>query len=387
MNDLNTVLFIAGWLPNEFKPQSGDFILYQAQLLREEGVHLDVIGCDLQFKYILKANWKFKILSRSYKKIEYDVLEGPGYPNRLKISYDHWYKKLRLLFIDYKNRNGLPRILHAHTSRAIYAASKLKKEFQIPYIGTIHSSNFLENKFPSWHDEHMDDAFNQAEKIIAVSTALREAVDNKYSLKNSLVIPNFTNTDLFSYSEKKDNVFTFISTGNMHSIKRYDILIHAFKLFLNTTSNCQLILVGDGKETQKLKSIVSNLGLEDKITFTGEVDQNMISQLLKKSHVYIQTSRVETFCMSILEALFTGIPILSTDSLGPRDLINSNNGILMKKDDSESIASEMLTIFNSYTNFNPQQIEEMAKNLFSPRVVAQKYKDIYKLYFNSELAR
>jgi len=380
MKKSGNILFLAGWLPNQIKPQSGDFILHQADLLRKQGLNIDIIGCDLQFRHILKRQFGFKKESRTYKGIAHEVFMGPGYPERFRFSYVHWYRNLRKLFIDYKINNELPALIHAHTSKAIYSAYKLKREFSIPYIATIHSSNYLEDSFPKWHTQFMQAAFHEAEHVITISRAMKDCVEKKYGLKNCIRIPNFINSELFHLGMLKNERFSFISSGNMVPIKRYELLIQAFELVHAKNDNCQLILLGEGTELQRLKALVNEKGLNDSVVFTGIVAREEVSRRLAQAHVYVQTSKVETFSLSILEALFTGLPVITTDSMGPRDLINDLNGKITASNSPDAIAKEMLTLMHEYNSYDQKMISQQAQGRYSSQQVAQQYVELYNQY-------
>ena len=79
---------------------------------------------------------------------------------------------------------------------------------------------------------------------------------------------------------------------------------------------------------------------------------------IEAAHVVISCSKFETFGMTILESLSLGRPVLSSDSGGPRDLVNETNGVLMDIQSDADLASGMKRIQANYSEFDLEAIKK-----------------------------
>jgi glycosyltransferase involved in cell wall biosynthesis len=103
----------------------------------------------------------------------------------------------------------------------------------------------------------------------------------------------------------------------------------------------RFILAGDGELCDKIIKKAEALGLQNDIIFTGYIGD--IKNLLKSSDIFISHSRSESFGISILEAMAAGIPVISTDSGGAAEIVNSRfeNGILINYGDKKALAESL----------------------------------------------
>ena len=83
-----------------------------------------------------------------------------------------------------------------------------------------------------------------------------------------------------------------------------------------------LDLVGDGYLMDYYKTVAKDLGVEDYITFHGKKTREEISTILSNNDIFVVSSRLETFCIPGIEALASGLPIVSTSCLGPEEYID-----------------------------------------------------------------
>src|SRR2546429_2591492 len=98
--------------------------------------------------------------------------------------------------------------------------------------------------------------------------------------------------------------------GRLHWVKGVDILIESIHL-LKDLSNVHLVIAGpdDGAE-RKLRSLVTEKGLNSRVTFTGFLNDTQKSQALVDSHVVVVPSRSEGFPLAPLEGLACGTPVI-----------------------------------------------------------------------------
>jgi len=105
-----------------------------------------------------------------------------------------------------------------------------------------------------------------------------------------------------------------IAVGRLVLVKRFDILIQAWKNIPNHIS-----IVGDGPERLRLESLVVNLGLQDRVSFLGE--RTDVQDLITDHQLLVATSEREGFGYVFLEALQANLVVISTATGIAADLV------------------------------------------------------------------
>jgi glycosyltransferase involved in cell wall biosynthesis len=146
----------------------------------------------------------------------------------------------------------------------------------------------------------------------------------------------------------------------------------------NTDLKFELNIIGGNYSRIKLyKKFCKKLNINN-VNFIGNVSHDKIPILLNNSSVFVLTSSHESFGVVLIEALSCGIPIISTNSGGPSDIVNSSNGFLVPINDHEALAMALFNISNELEKYNSQLLRDFAIKNFSFPVVSEKY---YNLYF------
>lgn len=141
--------------------------------------------------------------------------------------------------------------------------------------------------------------------------------------------------------ERDDSVI--ICTGRLVKLKQIDLLIRAFSQVQKTLTHCKLLVVGEGPEHKALETLALNLGLEQRVCFTGFRED--INQLLACSDVFVQCSTTEGLSRSILEAMASPLPCVVTEVGGNHELITQGeNGYLIPVNDEYALSTHLLTL-------------------------------------------
>jgi len=114
---------------------------------------------------------------------------------------------------------------------------------------------------------------------------------------------------------------------------------------LNKT-NFHYLIVGNEESEQKLKKAVNELMLQDKVSFLGF--RRDVPELMVSSDIFVLTSLHQGLTRAVMEAMAVGLPIISTDVRGNRDLVkNGENGYPVPLDDVEQTAIAINRLINS----------------------------------------
>jgi glycosyltransferase involved in cell wall biosynthesis len=148
--------------------------------------------------------------------------------------------------------------------------------------------------------------------------------------------------------------------GRMDPIKGQDVVIKAFKKVIREEPKAKLLIVGDGsftsaqtgvglpkseRWTQHLKDMVKKAQLEDRVIFSGHIEDQMLKAAYTRSDVCVLSSIKEGFGLVVIEAWIYGKPVLVSSSAGVADLIRDGvNGILFDPYDHEALAKKLVLI-------------------------------------------
>ena len=92
----------------------------------------------------------------------------------------------------------------------------------------------------------------------------------------------------------------------------------------------------------------------------------------------IQASLHESFCITLAEALSSGVPVISTRSGGPEYFVNSSNGVLVDKADSVALASAMSLFIDRKISFDPSILRSNIVKRFGVDSIVRQISDIYE---------
>ena len=263
-------------------------------------------------------------------------------------------------------------------------------------IGALHRSpfvDFLPGNDIDPHVKHLKQ-FDNLDKVVLLTDDLKKDLADLYDPKKLAVIPNFVfEKDLEYESVEKDKnklaVFARISAQ-----KNLSDAIRAFEIVSKENENAVLEIYGGASdpaekaEEEKLKQLVKELKLEDRIIFKGFT--NNISEPMQKSLATLLTSKYEGLPMSILESMTNSTAVISYKCYyGPEELISNDvDGILIEQGDIEGFSKAILKLLD-----NPEIAIEMGKrgkdkitNNYTLSNIAHKWKDLFAdIYVESEI--
>ncbi len=130
---------------------------------------------------------------------------------------------------------------------------------------------------------------------------------------------------------------------------RVDIIVRAFAALLETVQDAVLVIGSDGLQRDALEKLSKNLGIEEKVIFTGYVDQGKKRALFSSAYLYVQFPESDGVALSMMEAMSSALPVVSSDVGETSVLIKDGyNGFLVRDSTPEGLSKAMKRILDDH---------------------------------------
>jgi glycosyltransferase involved in cell wall biosynthesis len=371
---LYVMIISRGYPTNEYK-MNGIFEFDQAVALAKAGCKVVFAAIDVRS---IRRWRKWGIKRHEVQGVNVYIINIPCGRLPKVIMHKVMSRGLSILYKLILKELGKPDVLHAHFADVGYVASKLKQQINVPLVITEHSSLINKPIIEKRLINIATQAYLKADAVIAVSPSLVNVIEDKLNIK-ARYIPNVVDTDIFTYTQREEcTSFNFVSTGNLIITKRMDLTIEAFYSAFQDLPQVTLTIFGEGDERPKIEAIIKNHQLENKVVLMGTCSREVISEKLKSSDCFVLASRSETFGVSYIEALATGVPVIATKCGGPETFVHEDNGLMVPVDDLDALVNAMKYMYKNIITFDRSKISNQTKSKFSPEYVSKKLVEVYE---------
>ncbi len=288
------------------------------------------------------------------------------------------------------NKEGGFDVIHAHDWLVTYAAKSLKNAYDIPIVATIHATEAGRNS--GIHDEtqrYINDTewllTYEATEVIVNSNYMKNEIQRLFGLPFDKinVIPNGINLSNFTGIERDydfrrqyamDNEKIILYVGRLVYEKGVQHLIAAMPKILSNYNDAKLIIAGRGGMMNELRAEASNLGLNDKIYFTGYLNSKQVQKMYKCADVAVFPSTYEPFGIVALEAMLAGVPTVVSDVGGLDEIVTHGvDGMKSYAGNANSIADSVTALLYDHqlaTNVS-KKAKQKVKDQFNWEKIAQ----------------
>ena len=288
------------------------------------------------------------------------------------------------------NKEGGFDVIHAHDWLVTYAAKSLKNAYDIPIIATIHATEAGRNS--GIHDEtqrYINDTewllTYEATEVIVNSNYMKNEIQRLFGLPFDKinVIPNGINLSNFTGIERDydfrrqyamDNEKIILYVGRLVYEKGVQHLIAAMPKILSNYHDAKLIIAGRGGMMDELRAEANNLGLNDKIYFTGYLNSKQVQKMYKCADVAVFPSTYEPFGIVALEAMLAGVPTVVSDVGGLDEIVTHGvDGMKSYAGNANSIADSVTALLYDHqlaTNVS-KKAKQKVKDQFNWEKIAQ----------------
>ncbi|MEW5675332.1 N-acetyl-alpha-D-glucosaminyl L-malate synthase BshA [Flavobacterium enshiense] len=321
--------------------------------------------------------------------IHYHEVNVPEYP---LFHYQPYELALSSKLVDMVKLHKIE-ILHVHYAiphaYAGYMAKQMLKSegIKIPMITTLHGTDITLVGNHPFYKPAVSFSINKSDYVTSVSQSLKDDTYKLFDIKKEIeVIPNFIEIDkertdvnsacyrsLMATQDQK--IITHIS--NFRKVKRIPDVVKIFYEIQKQIPS-KLMMVGEGPEKEVAEKMCADLNINDKVIFFG--NSHEINQILSYSDLFLLPSETESFGLAALEAMASGVPVISSNSGGLPEVNKQGfSGYLSDVGNVEDMAKNAISILsddNNLLQFKKNALE-LAKE-FDIKQIMPLYERLYE---------
>jgi glycosyltransferase involved in cell wall biosynthesis len=269
-------------------------------------------------------------------KVQY-LGKPPGFDYRMYVRLHRVLKDCR------------PDIIHTHIQVLRYALPSMLSLKCASLLHTVH--NLAEREVEPGARWIQGYAFHNGVVPVAVAEEVARSVQRLYGIQRCRVISNGIPTEYYARPQTprsewraregfRDNDVLFVCVARFAPQKNHELLLKAFAEGPASDPNAHLILVGEGALQERLEDQAKNLGLARRVHFLGL--RTDIPDVLGATDVFVLSSDYEGSPLSVMEAMASGLPIVSTAVGGVPDLFeNGKEGLIVQPGDVQDLSNSM----------------------------------------------
>jgi glycogen(starch) synthase len=249
-------------------------------------------------------------------------------------------------------------IIHAHDWLVAFAAKTLKHAYRLPLIATIHATEYgrnsgLHNELQRYISDIEWMLTFEAWKVVCCSRYMRGELQHVFQIPEDKlrIIPNGVEPLEFrssvdvekfkrNYAAWNERVVFFV--GRHVREKGVGILIEAIPRVIGAYSNVKFIIAGRGPESENYKRRAAELGIADRIYFTGFIDDATRNGIYRIADLAVFPSLYEPFGIVALEGMAAGTPVVVSDVGGLGEVVNQDIGIKVPPGDVGMLAQRII---------------------------------------------
>lgn len=373
----------------EFPPigggAAGAHLCLLKQFIHNDELKIDVLTSSAQpgfFRENLSENINVYRVGLHKKQLHYwrkiEVVEWllkAGYHYRKMLrrnSYDlvHAFFGFPTGWLCYKTANRIPYIISLRGSDVPGQNTRLAVDYKI--FGPLFKA-----------------IWKKASALVACSEGLKSRALRFLPSAAIDIIPNGVDLDSYSPSESKQlsDELKLITVGRLSVTKRIEILIDAVDLLIKQGYRVRFLIIGGGAGEESLRRLIIRKNLTKFIELTGRMGTEHMPDLYRVSDIYISATMQEGMSNAMLEAMASGLPIITTRCEGVEELI-IDNGIIVEQDDAESMAEAVRQLTNDSGMYEQMSIgaRKLAER-FTWKIVADEYLKCYRKILDTPIGR
>ena len=272
--------------------------------------------------------------------------------------------------------NGDYDLVHCHDWLTVDAGIAVKKKLGIPMILTVHSTEYDRSGgiYPNeWFINIEKRGMENADKIIAVSNFTKRTIVEKYGIPEEKIRVIHNAVNPVGAGNNKRKIILFL--GRLTIQKGAEFFLRAAKKVLEK-EDCTFVVAGYGEMLPKLIDLSINLGIANRVMFTGPITDEEVKHIYRISSIYVLPSVSEPFGITALEAVTAGTPVILSKTSGVSEVLR--HCLLVDFWDVDEMANKIVALLR-YKPLHKMLTENAEKEvrLFTWDRTARKTLDVY----------
>lgn len=275
-----------------------------------------------------------------------------------------------------------------HASAACMAQRILASQgIRIPVVTTLHGTDITLVGRDSSFEPVISYAIEASDAVTAVSESLRKDTYEHFNVHAPIeVIPNFVEVERYRneadeelrkcYAPNGERIL--LHTSNFRRVKRVRDIVRVFSK-VREEMPTKLLLIGDGPERHNIEDMCREMGACDDILFLGKLRNT--EEILPLGDLFLLTSETESFGLAALEAMASGVPVISSDAGGISE-VNEHGvtGYLSAVGDVEDMAGNAIRLLQNpelHQRFK-KAARKRAEEEFDLSRIMPRYEELYQ---------
>lgn len=207
---------------------------------------------------------------------------------------------------------------------------------------------------------------------------------NKKIQQRAVILPNSLNPDFIRDRYEGERDKRIVSVGRMDANKNHEMMIRAFASLADRYPEYTLTIYGDGELRKPLEKLTEQLGISEKVFFPGVIPD--VAKQIEKAELFLLTSYSEGVSNALIEALATGLAVISTDvpSGGTVELMTDGvNGLIIPPGDEKALERAMDRLLG-----DPAYAERLGREAakIQERLAPERVNRLWQEYFEEIIA-
>ncbi len=298
-----------------FAPEAHDYIDIEPFIFRYPAIELPDFDYSFPLPVSAHIDWVFPILKPDIVHSHHPVVLGQVAANKAE-------------------KHNLPLVFTFHTRYTVYSHI-------VPF-----SEAFINDVIVDWLARYIQ----RCQHVITPSEGIQRMLREYGGIQERITtIP--TGIDLLPFQQADGNAIrqkyglerrrTLV---RLSIEKNWGLLLTAFAQVARQHSEAHLMVIGDGPQREELEKTIAELGIGDRVTFTGLVPFEQVPAHLKAGELFCFASVRETQSLVIIEALSAGLPVVAVQATGINEVVTDGVQGLLTREDSDDLARAMLRL-------------------------------------------
>ena len=193
--------------------------------------------------------------------------------------------------------------------------------------------------------------------------------------------PSISGAEIRRLYGLSDEQPVIVALQRLEARKGVDVLIHAMQQVCNAMPDVHLLIAGKGRDKDSLEQLIDELGLRKNVTLCGFVSEEDKAAFYAAGDIFALHSHFEGLGIVVLEASATGLPVITTDAGGTRDVVQQGEtGYLVPVGDATVFADHLIAMLSDFDRLREmgRAAREFAVREFDDDVVAKRYLNLFE---------